>query len=154
MTAITCPECGSVFSSKAKGKPRSLEQHRRYFALMRAAFEHWPETHPRQFGDAEECRKYLQMKAGYREIAAQIPLVGMNREKVLTVVEAAVRAAGSYAVPVLHGDTMVIFKPKSIAFRALPHQAFCALNNAVDEVIFAEIGIKADDLLRETEQAA
>lgn len=155
MTAkIHCPQCGCEFDEELKGKPRSLDQHRRYFGVMRAAFHHWPETHDRQFGDAEELRAWVQMKAGYREIAAQIPLVGINREKAMLIVEAAVRAAGSYAVPVIHGDTLVIFKPKSIAFRSLPHPAFCDLNNAVDEVIKTEIGIDADTLLKETERAA
>jgi len=151
---IHCPQCGCQFDEEFKGKPRSIDQHRRFFALCRAVYAHWPETHERQFGDAEECRKFLQMKAGYREIAAQIPLVGLPREKALVLVEASIRGAGSYAVPVLHGDTMVIFKPKSIAFSKLPHIAFCALNNAVDEVIRAETGLDPDQLLNETARAA
>jgi hypothetical protein len=44
------------------------------------------------------------MKAGHREIAAKIPLVGVPREKVVVIVEAAIRAAGSYAMPILHKD--------------------------------------------------
>lgn len=151
---IECPHCGADFDAASKGKPRSIDQHRRYFGLMRAVFHHWPEAHERQFGDETELRKFLEMKAGYREVAAQIPLVGMNRDKALLIVEAAVRAAGSYAIPVLHGDALVIFKPKSIAFAKLAHLDFCELNNKVDDVIYAETGLDAKRLLEETKRAA
>lgn len=149
-----CPECGAVLDPKAKGAPRSLEQHRRFFGLMRAVFHHWPETHPVQFGDETECRKWLTMKAGHREIGARIPLVGINRERAMLLAEAAIRAAGSYAVPIIHGDTLVVFKPKSIAFAKLSHAAFCALNNAVDDVIQAETGLDPKQLLKEHERVA
>lgn len=154
MTEITCPDCGSVFSPKAKGKPRSYDQLRRYFGVIKAVFQHWPESHPRQFGDVEECRAFLQMKAGYRDIAAQIPLVGLPREKALVLVEAAIRSTGSYAMPILYGETMVVFKPKSIAFAKLAHLDFCELNNKVDDVIYAETGLDAKRLLEETKRAA
>lgn len=147
-----CPDCGCVLS--AAGKPRSIDQHKRFFGLIRAVFHHWPETHETQFGDETECRKWLTMKAGHREIGAQIPLVGLNRERAMLLAEAAIRAAGSYAVPVLHGDTLVVFKPKSIAFAKLSHAAFCALNNAVDDVIRKETGIDPDQLLKEHGRAA
>lgn len=149
-----CPNCGTVLEGQPKGKARSLEQHRRFFGLVRAVFAHWPEWHETQFGDETECRKWLQMKAGYREIAARIPLVGVNRERVMLIVEAAIRAAGSYAVPVVHGDTLVIFKPKSIAFAKLGHQAFCQLNDEVAAVIKVETDLDPDQLLKEHEAAA
>lgn len=147
-----CPECGCVISDKG-GKMRSVDQHRRYFGMIRAVFHHWPEAHQHQFSSAEELRAYLQMKAGHREIGARIPIVGVNRERAVLLAEAAIRAAGSYAVPILHGDTLVVFKPRSIAFGKLSHAAFCALNNAVDEVIRAETGLDPEQLLRETEAA-
>lgn len=151
---LSCPHCDMRISVDPKGVPRSVPQLRRYMQLMRAAFANWPESNPRQFGDVEELRAFVQMKAGYREIAAQIPLVGLPRDKALFLVEASIRSTGIYAMPVLHGDTMVIFKPKSIAFSKLPHIAFCALNNAVDEVIRAETGLDPDQLLNETARAA
>lgn len=149
-----CPHCGCELISHDGRKPRSIDQHRRYFAVMRAAFTHWPETHERQFANAEELRAYLQMKAGHREVGAQIPLSGMSKERAMLLAEAAIRGAGSYAMPVIHGDTLVIFKPKSIAFAKLGHQAFCALNSDIDAMIEQEIGVSADRLLKETEKAA
>lgn len=149
-----CPHCGCEIDLGPKSAPRSVDQHRRYFGLIRAVFHHWPEAHQYQFSSAEELRAFLQMKAGHREIGARIPLVGVNRERAMLLAEAAIRAAGSYAVPVLHGDTLVVFKPKSIAFGKLSHAAFCALNNAVDEVIRAETGLDPDQVLKEHERAA
>ncbi len=150
---MRCPSCG-FDAGPSNQKPRSVEQLRRHFGLIKAAFHHWPEAHERQFSDLEECRAWLQMKAGAREIGAQIPLTGMSKERAMLLAEAAIRGAGSYAMPIIHGDTLVVFRPKSIAFHKMPHAQFCALTDAVAEVIEAETGLQADDLLRETERAA
>lgn len=145
-----CPHCGST----KQGKPRSVEQHRRYFALMNAAFTHWPEAHERQFSSAEELRKYYQMKAGHREVGASIPLTGINKDKAMLLAEASIRAAGSYAVPVLYKDTLVVFRPLSISFEKLPHKDACKLFDDVSALIESDIGIPAETLMKETENAA
>ena len=49
-------------------------------------------------------------------------------------------------------NTIIIYK--SIAFDKLDHRGACKLFDEVAGVIEAEIGIKADDLLKETEAAA
>jgi hypothetical protein len=153
MSARFCNHCGREIDTAGKA-PRSVPQLRRYFAMLKAAFLHWPETAERQFASVEELRAYAQMKAGHREIGATIPLSGMNKERAMLLAEAAIRAAGSYAMPVLHGDTLVIFKPKSIAFTRLSHTEFCRLNDDVSEAIFNEIGMRGEQLLKETEAAA
>jgi hypothetical protein len=145
-----CPTCGH----ESKGPPRSIDQHRRFFGMMRAAYMHWPESHEHQFASEDELRKWVQMKAGHREVAARIPLTGIRKEQAVILAEASIRAAGAYAVPVIHGTELVIWKPRSIAFHNLGHKAFCELNNAVDEVLQVEIGMSGDQLLQETEAAA
>lgn len=152
MAVKHCPHCGSDLGEPGKG--RSVPQHRRFFALCRAAFDQWPEKAERQFTSAEELRKYFQMRAGYREIGAQIPLTGISRERAMLLAEASIRAAGAYAVPVIHGDTLVIFRPKSIAFDKLGHKDACALFDDVAAFIATEIGVPADQLLKEAETAA
>jgi hypothetical protein len=52
-------------------------------------------------------------------------------------------------MPVMHGDTLVIFRPKSIRFATMPHLAFCGLVAAVETVIEHETGARVDDLLME-----
>lgn len=149
-----CEVCGHTPSGSTRGAPRSLEQLRRYFSVIRAAFSHWPDTSARQFASEEELRAYVQMKAGYREVASRMPLVGLNRDRALMLVEAALRAAGTYAMPVLHKDEMVIFKPRSISFAKLGHSEFCKLNDAVEAVIEQEIGVPVETLLKEHGRAA
>jgi hypothetical protein len=143
---MMCPECGAVIDAAEK-TPRSVPQLRRYFALVRAVYEHWPEHHARQFASAEECRKWLQIRAGHYETGAAIPLTGTSKERAVMLAEAAIRAAGSYAEPVIHGDTLVIRRPKSIAFGRLGHAAACRLMADVDEVIRAETGLDPDQML-------
>ena len=149
-SAKACPVCG-FHAEPRKGRARSLPQHRRYFKIMNALFHHWPESHERQFADPEELRAWLQMKAGWRDVAAQIPIVGMPRDKTIMIVEAAIRAAGSNALPVLHGSTMVIFKPRSISFATMGPQEFGHLNDEVERVIRQETGLEPDQLMKETE---
>ena len=93
------------------------------------------------------------MKAGWREVGAQIPLAGISKDKALFLAKAAIQGSGSFAEPVFYKDSLVIFKPKSIAFAKMGHREFCDLNDAVAAVIEAEIGIPADRLLKETESA-
>lgn len=145
----SCPCCGCELAPSAGGKARSTEQLRRYFAIIRAAFHHWPEAHQYQFANAEELRAFLQMKAGHREIGAKIPMTGMSKERAMLLAEAAIRGAGSYAMPIIHGDTLVIFRPKSVSFGKMAHADFCALSDAVEAVIRAETGLDPDQMLKE-----
>ena len=144
---IKCDFCGGYVGNSSKS--RSVPQLNRYHKLVSATFDNWPETHEHQFANIIECRKWLEMKAGHREIGAQIPVSGMSKERAVMLAEAAIRGAGSYAMPVMHGDTLVIFRPKSIRFATMPHLAFCELVAAVESVIEKETGARVDDLLLE-----
>ena len=146
-----CPHCGVVLD---EGKPRSLPQLRRYFAAIRAWYFHWPEKHLRRFTTETEFRKYLQMKAGHREPGAQIPLVGMSKERATFLAEAVIRAAGSYADVEMQGDTLIVYVPKSIAFGKLKHLAACALFDDVAAVFHAETGLDPEQVMNEHARAA
>lgn len=149
-----CPHCGCELTPEVGGKARSTDQLRRYFAMIRAAYHHWPEAHERQWSSSEELRAYLQMRAGARVVGAQIPLIGMSKERAMLLAEAAIRGAGSFAMPVIHGDVLVIFKPKSISFAKMAHADFCKLSDDVAAVIQAETGMDPEQLLKENESAA
>lgn len=144
-----CPHCGCALTPEEGGKARSPDQLRRYFAMIKAAFMQWPEAHPHQFASSEELRAWLQMKAGAREIGAQIPMAGMSKERAMLLAEAAIRGAGSYAMPIIHGDTLVIFRPKSVSFAKMPHADFCRLSDDVAAIIEDAVGVPADKLLSE-----
>lgn len=142
----TCPHCGCD-ASVGSGKPRSLEQHRRFFKIIREAFTHWPETHETQFASESDCRYWLTMTAGYRDVSGRVTLVGMKPDAALMLATALLRSAGSYARPVIHKGELIVWTPRSIKFGSMPHAEFCKLNDDVAAVIEREIGVSVEKLL-------
>lgn len=146
MKGKSCPHCGGLLT-----KPRSEPDHRRFFAIIHAAFNQWPETHEFQPDNAEHLRAWLLCKAGYRE-STFIPVEGddpaVSRLAVLGV-EGALKAARSYAFVRPVGDGLAIFTARSIAWDTLSQKDFGPIREAVEEIISAEIGVDADALLRE-----
>lgn len=129
---------------------RSVPQIRRYFSVIRNTFANWPESHDEQFSSSEECRKWLQMKAGYREIALEMPIMGVRPDVLIIVLRAALQAAGSFARPVEHKGKLIVWKPRSIAFDKMPHAEFCKLVEDVEQVIVAETGMPVQELAKES----
>lgn len=147
-----CACCGCDVDGN--DKPRSLPQLRRFFALIRAAHHHWPETCEHQFSSDEELRKYLTMAAGWRDVAARIPLVGVPADLTKMIVRQAFAAAGTHAWPVIHHGELVIWVPRSIAFHSMGPAEFSQLSDAVAVVIKDLTGLDAETLMRETDHAA
>lgn len=147
-----CACCGCDITDN--DKPRSLPQLKRFFAMIRAAFLHWPETSEQQFSSDEELRKYLTMRAGWRDVAARIPLVGVNLDITKMIVAQAFKAAGTHAWPVIHKSELVIWVPRSIAFHSMGPKEFGQLSDAVATVIKDMTGLDIDQAMKETESAA
>jgi len=134
-------------------KPRSLEQHRRFFGVMAAVHQHWPEAHRFQPDNAEHLRAWLLVRAGHHTVKTFF----LNDDaselaKVLPVITATMLGKYSWCRP--RGNELHVCVPESIAFDKMEHQAFCKLNDAVYEVIRAETGLDPDQLLKQTEAAA
>lgn len=151
---VCCPSCEATFDLNKIGKPRSVEQHRRFWGIMKAAFHHWPEAHEHQFTTMNDLRVWLTMKAGWRDLSARIPLTGVKPDHAVILATAAMKAAGSNAVAVAHKGQLCVWTPKSIRFDKMKHMEFVALNQAVEDVINAEIGITGDELLEQAKQEA
>jgi hypothetical protein len=156
MTA--CPHCGCKIDGKTK--PRSAPQLRRFFAVLRAMFSHWPETAEFQPESEEALRKWALIKAGHKDTTdVAVPFAddqpGLTR-LVAVSVEACVRGAGGYAFirPHPDGGLLRVFKAKSIAFDKLGQAEFNALNDAVETVYARETGLDPETVLRENERAA
>lgn len=149
-----CPVCGS--DVRGADKRRSVPQLRRYFALVKAAFTHWPDAHDFRPDNAEHLRRWLQCKAGHHEATRiEIPSGDPAVMRLARLAaEAAIDAADGSAFVKPFGDVLVVFKAKSIAFDKLTPAGACQLFDEVGAVIEAEIGIPAERLLRETEAAA
>lgn len=147
MTIQSCPECGVVLT-----KHRSGPDHRRFFALIRKAFDQWPETHEFTPDNPEHLRAWLTCKAGYRDSTPiHLPEEATESMRVLfrLGLEAAIRAANGYAFVTPYRDAVAVHTPKSIAWDKLNQREFGALRTAVEDVIKAEIGLDADQLLEE-----
>jgi len=143
-----CAVCGTPYGDDG----RSLPHLKRFFAMLRLVYANWPESHDRQFASAEEMRAFLLIKAKHRVMAASIPLQGVNKDRAMMLVEAAFRAAGTYAFATPHGGNIVIFKPKSIAFAKLSHLEAVGIFQEVEDVITAETGIDTKSLMQNGEQ--
>ncbi len=147
MKEKSCPHCGcEIEAERKRGKPRSVPQHRRYFALVRAAHSHWPEQHRFQPTSDEHMRKWLQAKAGYHRITT-IDTEGMDATSAIIAVAAALKAADPIHFPSAVGSKFHIVESKSIDFDTLPHLEACALFDAVADTIEAETGLKAADIM-------
>lgn len=145
-----CPHCGVVLT-----KHRSGPDHRRFFAVIKAAFHHWPSGHEFTPDSPEHLRAWLTCRAGYRDSTPiYLPDDATETMRVLfrLGIEAAIRAANGYAFVTPYRDAVAVHTPKSIAWDKLNQKDFGALRTAVEDVIKAETGLDAEQLL--TEQAA
>ena len=134
-------------------KPRSLDQHRRFFGMIAAVHSHWPESHRFQPDNAEHLRAWILVRAGHHTVKTFF-LDGDADEfaRVIPIVTATMLGKHSWCRSL--GNELHVCVPESIAFDKMEHQAFCKLNGDVDEVIRAETGLDPEQLLRETERAA
>ena len=148
----SCPHCGGILT-----KARSGPDHRRFFALISAAFAHWPEAHEFQPDSPEHLRRWLTCKAGYRE---SIPILLPEDADPQTIqmfhmaIEATISACEGEGFVVPYRSGVAIIKAKSIAWDKLGQREFAEVRSAVEDVIKAETGFEADKLLSETERAA
>lgn len=140
-----CPHCGAA--------PRSSDDHRRLFALVKAAFEQWPESHEFQPDNPEHLRAWLLCKAGYRDVTT-IPVEYADDQPamlklVMLTAEAAIKAAKGYAFIRPHNGALAVFSAKSLAWDTLDQKKFGPIRDAVTEIIEGIIGVSADQLLKE-----
>lgn len=155
---MKCPHCQCEIDGKSK--PRSVDQLRRFFAMLRAIYQHWPESAEFQPDDMEHLRKFALIKAGHRE-TTDVPVAFAEDQPGLTkltafAIEGALKAAGAYAFirPHPDGGLVRVFKAKSIAFDKLGQAEFNALNDAVETVYASETGLDPEAVLKEHERAA
>lgn len=143
-----CPRCGAQES-------RSTPQLRRFFAVVKAAFHQWPESHRFRPHDSHHLRKWLQCAAGHMTIHhVEIP-EGASAAVVAGACRSVMEIAGGYAFVQVDGDRALnVVIPKSIDYRRLSHRDACRLFQEVEDVIKAEIGIDPEALLKEHERAA
>lgn len=141
---VECPVCEHRWWPD---KVRSLPQHKRFHALIAAAFASWPETHERQFPTVKALRKWATAKAGYYDVTGRIHLSGVRESTAVLLAQAAMGAAGAHAIATAHKGELVIIVAKSIRFDRMGQDQFNELCNRVADVLAAEIGCEADAIL-------
>ena len=155
-----CPDCSSPQPPK---KPRSAPQHRRFFGMVGAAYKNWPSSHEMQPATSEVLRSWLIAKANFvdrtvveppEDIASPSPR--LRKIAILTYgIEMAAATQGHphhWVRP--HGEAVVVFVPKSVAFHEMGHQEFGLLNDAVSLVLEEHIGLSGDKLLERQKEVA
>ena len=140
---MACEHCG--------GKERSSAQHRRFFAVVKAAFDQWPKD---EIDSPEMLRAWLLVKVKHRSVN-EIQIAGEVDYPTVVALEAAMRAAGHYAWTVEHDGRVHVLAAKSISYSKLPHREACGVFESVEAVICDVLGIQScDQLLKEKENSA
>jgi len=146
-----CPHCGGNLR-----RPRSSPDHRRLFGLIAAAHAQWPETHEFQPDSPEHLRAWLTCRAGYRDVTTvQLGDAADETARDLLVrgVEAALAAARAVAFVRVHGTGIAVFTAKSIAWSKLGQDEFHSVRGRIEEIIEAELGVTAEQLLEGADAA-
>ena len=110
---------------------------------------YWPAKHDFKPLSEEHLRKWLQAKAGHR-VVETIDTAGMSPDETLACVVAAIKKGGPFSFYERAGTRFYTITSESIAFNTLPHLAACALFDEIANVIEAETGIRADDMITHT----
>lgn len=151
---MNCPECGCVITEATK-HARSIPQHRRFFALMKAAFMHWPATAEFRPKNAEHLRYFLECEAGHFTVVKTIRIESaVEPSKLAAVLTAVLRSSEDDKMFVdVDGALVTVRRANSINHSDLSHLAACALFQEVDDVLHV-YGLSAEELLREARNAA
>jgi hypothetical protein len=157
---MRCPSCGYETGNANR---RSVPDHRRLMALIHKAHHNWPETHRFQPHNFDHLRAWLICEAGPEWRIVKLTFLDTNS---VSAIADAIRdildgkadegkQGGEDMQPVTSrfirefSDGVATFSPRSMKFEAMPQADFRRLRDAITEVIEAEIGCKADELLQE-----
>ena len=151
-----CPHCLCDMDPE-KGKPRSLDQMRRFFGVLRTIYNHWPEAVEEfQPHSEEHLRKWILCKAGHGTVVQTLTMPRTSNPSLMA-------ALMSFAEQLLEidnrfgrwkGSTLAIYEAKSIAFHKLGQAAFNRLNDEVEAAYKEVTGLDPDEVLNQTERAA
>ena len=135
---MACPVCG--YDNKDK---RSLPQLRRFWKMLGAYLHHWPERHSFQPESKEQLKAWAMIHTGNYDVIDYQP------GKVFSF-----NVPSRYAFCKDTKEGLRFWLPKSISFHAMGHQKACEALSDVEEFLEGETGLKADEVMIETENAA
>ena len=132
---------------------RSGPQHRRFFGLVAAIYAHLPEAHVFRPDNADHLRAWLTVRAGRHTVQTFfLSEDATELARVIPIITATMLRRYSWARS--RGNELYVCVPDSIAYDKMDHAAFTKLCDDVAEIIKLETGLDADEVLKQTEQAA
>jgi hypothetical protein len=145
-----CPDCGAIL------RGRSLPDMRRFFGVLRKAYQNWPELHEFQPSSEEELRawclvraKYLEVEhVAYPEFAHDDPHIKKIFRLAVEGSFAAIHRRRGYAELRVTAAGIDIITPRSIAFASLSQKEFNPVRDEVEAVIEDALGVTAEQLLQ------
>ena len=143
---MKCEYCGQKLST---AKHRSAEQNARFHKMISAVHSHWPESHEHQYADKDHLRYWLEMKAGFFDIAYTVEIGNMDPRAIITFANGLSKAYEEFAIVKQVDDQIIIYTARSIAFDKLSHKRATELFDKVDAVIYEETGTSGTDYLNE-----
>jgi len=154
MTEVCCPHCGAEFEPPKK-TARSYPQLKRFHALMRAAYFHWPDDHEFKPRSKEHLRYWLEKEAGHFTVPKTVVCKNADEpERLAAVLTAVLRTCDDDTVFIeVEGLSVVVKKAISVSYATLAHLSACALFSQIDDVL-KSIGLDPEQLLTEDARAA
>ena len=149
-----CHECGALQLEEPKHN-RSTPQMRRFFAIIKAAFHNWNETHEFRPRSPDHLRYWLECKANHFTVTTTARIASSDPDKVYGLVRAFLKHSTDERLFIeLDGNLLIEKRTKSIDYASMTSSEFSRLKDDVCMLIEEEIGIAAEKLLSETEKAA
>jgi hypothetical protein len=145
---MRCPACGWDCGSSRSSK-RSLQDHKRLFAIIGRAYQNWPEDHEFQPQSVDNLRYWLTCKAGpeFRNVRVHF-LPDRERSLIVETVKDLLKTEID-KFPVEYKDGLAVITPKSISFETMPQAEFSKLRDAITDLIEATLGCKVEELTKE-----
>ncbi len=148
---IACQHCGGIIEHG-----RSGPDHRRFFAMVKAAYLNWPETSEFKPSNEETLRAYLLIRAaGHTNVAeVEIPESYAASETSRSAFRAAVEGAcRSLSGPTGYHELRVgdralqVITAKSIDYANVGRREFNRIREAVELFLETTLNVTADQLL-------
>ncbi len=136
-----CECCGRAFEH-----PRNAGRHRAFFAMLKPAFENWPERHDFQPVDLDELRGWLLCRAKWCETERIEFAVGNRNQIVAAMTAFMTKQRGKRSHFQQTSTGLMAYTPKSIAFTKCREVDFRRIIDDVTGIIETEIGVSIADL--------
>ena len=129
---------------------RSMKSHSHYFAALTEAWRNLSDDHAERFPTVEHLRKWLLIKAGYRDERSIVCSSKAEAQRVA----AFMRPADEFAVVTVNEAIVTFYTAKSQSVRAMGRKDFQESKQAVLDIAAGMIGVNRDDLRRNAGRAA